>query len=338
MKIGSRVYHTGIKANGIIVDIDETMKKDKLKVQFFWAKYCDVPHGKWRGNRRPNRKWVMTREDSLVETDWTPGPNNIGLTGKRSLETLIRNVCEITRYATVKGRHLPIHNIAINYGGGTRMVHRNTFIINANPIWNKFTQCQIMGDLVPDVLDPNGIHNDINPNEWIIKPMKSIGGKDIRPVMNADNRQDAAQYGEYYQRMFDKVREFRVHVFLWMDNPVSLIQEKVIKYRDQLCWNKKQGGKFRYIYQDGLMDGKYQDAISYDLREKISAVSIEACKKLKYDFGGVDIGMDQDGNLKIFEVNSRMGLREQSLFTYKRMFQALRHLDIPTYREERFNV
>jgi hypothetical protein len=144
--------------------------------------------------------------------------------------------------------------------------------------------------------------------------------------------------GEYYQRRFDKVREFRVHVFLWMDNPVPFIQEKVIKDRDQLCWNKKQGGKFRYVYQDGLTEGKYMDALSVDLRNKLSTAALSACKKLEYDFGGVDIGVDANGNVKIFEVNSRMGLREQSLFTYKRAIQALRHLDIQTYREERFHV
>ena len=65
-------------------------------------------------------------------------------------------------------------------------------------------------------------------------------------------------------------------------------------------------------------------------------VSVKALKALRYDFGGIDIGMDNRGNLKVFEVNSRMGLLEQSLFTYKRAFTALRTLDINRYKEERW--
>jgi hypothetical protein len=329
MEIGSRVYHEGIRANGIVIDIDENMKKDKLKVEFLWAKYCEVPHGKWGGYRSTVRKWVMTREDSLVETDMTPGPNKVTLVGRRSLEKLIRTVAEVDQRKPRDGS-----DIVINYGGGVSNVPDSIFKINANPIWNKYDQCRIMGEtLAPEVFTHISNCPELLQENLIVKPKQSIGGMGIYDYTGQD-----ITHQEYLQVKFDKVREFRVHVFLWMDNPVPFIQEKVIKDHDQLCWNKKQGGKFRYVYQDGLTEGKYMDELSVDLRNKLSTAALSACKKLEYDFGGVDIGVDANGNVKIFEVNSRMGLREQSLFTYKRAIQALRHLDIQTYREERFNV
>jgi glutathione synthase/RimK-type ligase-like ATP-grasp enzyme len=170
--------------------------------------------------------------------------------------------------------------------------------------------------------------------DWIIKPNISMGGRGIR-----HDDGNGLRYGEYYQRKFNKVREFRVHCFLWMDEPVQMIQEKHIENKDQLTWNKKQGGKFRFAYQADMPDFenlKYSEPIAKATREMLTKASVYALKKLKYDFGGLDFGMDKHGNLKIFEVNSRMGLLEQTLFTYKRVFTALKILDIDKYKQERW--
>ena len=68
----------------------------------------------------------------------------------------------------------------------------------------------------------------------------------------------------------------------------------------------------------------------------MTKMAVEALKKLRYDFGGIDFGMDANGKFTIFEVNSRMGLLEQSLYTYKKVFHALRTLNIAGYRRERW--
>ena len=81
---------------------------------------------------------------------------------------------------------------------------------------------------------------------------------------------------------------------------------------------------------------KWSHTLSDKQREEITTLAVEACTLVEYDMGGVDLGMDSDGNIKIFEVNSRMGLREQALFTYKRAFNALRAIDIEQYKKERF--
>jgi len=175
-----------------------------------------------------------------------------------------------------------------------------------------------------------GITGD--PKDWIIKPYISIGGKGIRPALG-----DSLRHGEYFQRKFNKVREFRVHCFRWLDNPVPFVQEKVIGDSGQLCWNKKQGGKFRYVYQDGLSYGKFATDLSMASRKMMTKMAVDALNKIGYDFGGIDFGMDSNGNFKIFEVNARMGLRERSFFTYKQAFCALRTLNINKYKRDKLN-
>ena len=160
-----------------------------------------------------------------------------------------------------------------------------------------------------------------------------MGGKNI--ALYSDARLDVGARTHYFQRKFNKVREFRVHCFLWMDNPVPLIQEKFIENTNQLCWNKKQGGDFKFVYQE-LNEVPDANLLTEENRFIMEDMSIKALKLLKYDFGGVDIGMDAEGNFKIFEVNSRMGVKEQSLFTYKRVFNALRTLNLDDYRSRRW--
>jgi glutathione synthase/RimK-type ligase-like ATP-grasp enzyme len=82
---------------------------------------------------------------------------------------------------------------------------------------------------------------------------------------------------------------------------------------------------------------QYSEPIAKATHDMLEKASVQALKKLKYDFGGLDFGMDKFGNLKIFEVNSRMGLLEQTLYTYKRVFTALRTLDINRYKRERWS-
>jgi hypothetical protein len=108
----------------------------------------------------------------------------------------------------------------------------------------------------------------------------------------------------------------------------------MITDRSQLCWNKKQGGTFHYPYSP--RSGR--DDLEPELRERISDMAIEATKRLKYDFGGIDLALDEDGELWIFEVNSRMGLREMSFATYKPILWELYNIDIDDYKATRWNV
>ena len=65
-KEGDRVYHKTINANGLIFKIDETKERDFYQVVFFWAKYCDVAHGQFRGFNSTYHKWQWCSEDELI--------------------------------------------------------------------------------------------------------------------------------------------------------------------------------------------------------------------------------------------------------------------------------
>jgi len=324
LSIGDRVYHKEARGNGIITDIDETKTKDKYVVEFLWGKYCSIKHGDFRGFKHPERKWQYCREEALIPIPWDyhNDINYVTFLGKRSLDRLMRAVCEIKRRRRRDGS-----DVVITYGQWKHKVPSNVFVLNRKLISNKYEQCKILGDLAPE---SGHVVTDLDRRNWIIKPFYSIGGKGIRTAYEAASRPH-----EYYQRKFNKVREFRVHCFLWMDNKVPLIQEKFIDNPDQLCWNKKQGGEFKFVYQE-LNEVPDARLLTEGNRLIMEDMSIKALKLLKYDFGGVDIGMNEYGEFKIFEVNSRMGVKEQSLFTYKRVFNALRTLNLERYKEERW--
>jgi hypothetical protein len=335
--VGSHVYHQDVEANGIVVDYDGT-KRNQFKVHFPWAKYCTILHGDWvEKPRQRGTKWQWCSRESLTKLDIPIdmggyGQNKVTTLGKRSLDRLIRLQTGLKKRRPHDGS-----DIVVNYGtmfrseDVARFPKQSILLLNRNLVCNKLIQMKMMGEeLCPisQTSEPTTPEGD-----WIIKPFHSIGGKGIRPD---DGR--GLKQGEYYQRKFNKVREFRVHCFMWTDNPVPFIQEKVIGDKDQLCWNKKQGGKFRYVYQDGLSYGKFVSDLSMASRGMMAKMATAALDKLGYDFGGIDFGMDSTGNFKIFEVNSRMGLRERSFFTYKQVLSALKALNIREYKEKRLNA
>jgi hypothetical protein len=321
------VFHKGVLANGYISATNPD-KENPYKVTFYWAKYCDVLHGKWRGTNRPDRKWQWCSHDSLIPLPLVRHrPNKVSSIGGRSLDRLIRNVCELPRRRRGDGS-----DIVICYGQSNHRVWEGLLCLNRHLIMDKGEQMAILGE---DLAPYSTWQRPDTHEGWIIKPKISMGGRGIRRMEEGEK---AAPH-EYYQKEFDKIREFRAHCFLWNeDNPVPFIQEKVIDEKEQLCWNKKQGGRFWYVYQDGRdpEDMRRSDRMSKATRDMITKMSVEALKKLNYDFGGLDFGMDKFGNLKIFEVNSRMGLLEQSLFTYRQMFDKLYNLNIEDYKERRW--
>ena len=331
--IGDHVYHTNIEANGIIVDIDDTKRRDMYKVHFPWAKYCRVRYGSWKEKGTKGTKWQFCGADSLVKLDMPIdfggyGQNKVTMVGKRSLDRLVRLHCGLKPRRPRDGS-----DIILNYGTlctpqSAGRVPASIFMLNRNIVANKLEQMKMMGeDLCPESSSTGQIGD---PADWIIKPYHSIGGKGIRPAAGSSLR-----YGEYYQRKFNKVREFRVHCFRWLDNPVPFVQAKVIDDPNQLCWNKKQGGKFRYVYQEGLEYGNFIHDLSMTTRNMMTKMAVEALEKLDYDLGGIDFGLASDGTLKIFEVNSRMGLRERSFFTYKQAFGRLKTMNLQQYIAKR---
>jgi hypothetical protein len=333
---GQRVYSKSVQANGEIMEIDNFRDAPidyPYKVRFFWGHYIHAQHQKdikgygWKGYLNPdNRKWQWCSENDLVPTwhCYDNGENKVALVSKRITDKRLHLVGELP-YADEGPA-----DIHIRYGGNINR-YPSKLTINKDLIFDKYQQMKMLGDdLTNETWEHIGQVPEVLQNDLIIKPRRSCGGANIKPY------DGNLRMNDYIQKKFPKDREFRAHCFLWGDNPVPYIQEKTVNDKSQLCWNKKQGGTFRVVYQDGLNHGAYLGTLDDAARMQMTHMSIDALRRLKYDSGGIDFGMATDGTLKIFEVNSAMGLRERSLFTYKEMFQKLRTLDIYNYKATRW--
>ena len=171
LSIDSRVYHKGIKANGVVVDIDAT-KRNQYKVRFFWAKYCDVLHGEWKERMRTGTKWQWCDGENLIETALSEPINKVTSIGGRSLDRLIRNVCEFDRRQRDDGS-----DIVMVYGQSNHQIPDEMLVLNRDIVINKMLQCQQMGEY----LAPRSAKGIIGDNAgWIIKPFQSMGGRGIR--------------------------------------------------------------------------------------------------------------------------------------------------------------
>jgi hypothetical protein len=325
-KVGDRVYDKAINANGYVVDTRTGLRP--VKVQYFWAMFSKFTMGwpertrsQWHTETPDKVRWAD--EEELVSTPMPDSiTNTVGMFGKRILNKRIRLIAEIERY-----RYGDFCDIVIRYGkrpDGYRTEGLVKLILNHNLTINKWDQCCLLGDLAPAVeAYPD---DSMEGQDWIVKPMYSVGGKGI------ENWNGYNHEGKYLQRRINKTREFRAHVYLWAKDQVPLIQEKIIDDRSQLCWNMKQGGKFHYMHEPAI--GK--ENLDADLVQGIKDISTRALKKLKYDMGGVDLCMDEDGKLWILEVNSYWGQREMTLASTKMTFNELRHIDIDSYVRDRW--
>jgi len=328
LKVGDRVFDKEVQANGEIMDIGDGI----ALVRYFWAHYCNFYHDGPKGVKGYNMGGYLNpnnRKIREVETGYLvkqgvdfAGVNSIALVNRRVTDRRLHLVAEIP-YAREFNA-----DINIRYGGN---LNRNggRLCINEKIVIDKFDQMKLLGE---DLSLRSVTDRTFDGPGWIIKPRRSCGGENIHYANNRYARPGV----DYYQEFFPKVREFRAHCFLWNDNPVPFIQEKIIQDGNQLCWNKHQGGVFQYVYQQGLGYGKYHGNLTEDELETMTKMSVAALKRLKYDSGGIDFGMDTQGNFKIFEVNSAMGLRERSLFTYKEVYNKLRHIDINDYKAKRW--
>jgi len=222
-------------------------------------------------------------------------------------------------------------------------------IINEKLIGNKLEAQQKMREdsvLVEHILFAS---TSTEPAEegWILKPYASQGGVGIR-----DYTGGRIPSGFYLQRKANKVREFRAHVGLWIQNPVFTIQEKKPKpelwqqliYNQAetegleyhwpttedvrqfmpLTWNIESGFYFR---RTTTPDNRRDKVRRYPLLGRIEEVAVKAVKALGYQFGAVDILMDDERQLWVTEVNSHPAIKnEESKSIYRQALEPLREI------------
>jgi len=320
MEIGDRVYHRGINGNGIVVALrEEGSYRDRAGVRFWNPHHVERELHNLEGEI-PENAGLWCSDDNLVRTP-VPISNGrkVSILGNKGTHKRMRRVAELPRRRARDGS-----DIIVNYGYPKHKVSRRLFVLNRVITSNKYRQCCLFRDY--DVPVPD-ISRTRQPG-YIQKPFFSFGGNNI-----FEGRHIRPSLGGYYQRKIDKVREFRAHAFLWGGHKVPLIQEKTVPDRNQLCWNKHQGGTFNVAHCPLLSINEIGE-----LADRVTDISVRALKVLHHDFGGVDILMDEDGELWIVEVNSRCGAKERTLAVYKTKLWELFSMNIPEYKGERWNL
>jgi hypothetical protein len=316
-EIGDRIYHRNQIANGIITDFrSHTQHKDWIGVKFMWAKMSPSYHNIILPRRENGDKVELwTRPSELVLTPKPKQTKNIKMFGRVGFKKRLRAVCEIKRQYKDRFKYT---DIVLGYGRTKSWVPYDLPMINRNVNCNKYEQSVMLGHMAPEVLHLSQYGHSTSPEDWILKPYYSVGGDGIQSYLE----QTPYHKPRYLQRKINKVREFRAHFYSWpedFNNQVPLIQEKIIYDKTQLCWNKNKGGTFVYKYQPHLGT----DELDTELRKDIQKVAIRACNAIDYDMGGVDIGLDDEGRLWVFEVNSMVGMREKTLATFKQIIWML---------------
>lgn len=107
--------------------------------------------------------------------------------------------------------------------------------------------------------------------------------------------------GDYYVQYIETTTDWRCHIFkgqsIRLGHKVPRIEKPHPKFRS---WNT--GWKLIY-------DGTNPPRGLRDTAKK-------ACEALGYDFGAVDIGVDKDGKIVVWEVNAAPGLEGNTIATY----------------------
>lgn len=319
MEIGDRVYHPGLNKNGIVRAIREGFQC-RIGIELFTTDEIEeTPHDLDETLNENKGLWV--NESKLVPT---PKPdtmiNKVTVFGNRGLQKRIRLIAELPRRFNRDGS-----NVIVNYGVVKHKLAPRIMVLNRNiRRGSKLTHLKLF--------ERQGVQVPAYSKEYIEgyiqKPLFSFGGRGI--VEGNDINFDNAE--TYFQQKIRKVREFRVHVLTWADSQVPIIQEKTPGNPEDLCWNRHNNGKFETKFSKLLGINKLEDV---DLQEKLSEIGRRCARALRYDFGGVDVLMNEGGELFVVEMNCRCGLRERSLGEYKQWFWKLGNMDLREYQERR---
>ena len=186
----------------------------------------------------------------------------------------------------------------LNWGKSTDL-SKYTNVFNRTLIKDKLKSLQIMQDSgvsVPKFWDNRHI---IPLHEYPILSRQYYHscGTDIFMLKLPKNR------GDYYVQYIPKVAEFRVHVI----GTTSFISQKTSRCSENtICWNYHNGFIFRDI-------NIYKSArATHSMRD----LAYKAIKALGYDFGAVDIIVDEWDMPYCLEVNSAPALSDKRIKKY----------------------
>ncbi len=134
-------------------------------------------------------------------------------------------------------------------------------------------------------------------------------GKDIVVINNYDELRACNR--PYFFVYINKASEWRVHV---LGGEVKILSQKRFQGEGDkpIVWSNDNG--FRFINR--VSHDEADDILFYKLRE----IAIKSVEALRYDFGAVDMALDEDDNIYVLEVNSSPALNRNRRRVYIKYF------------------
>jgi len=142
--------------------------------------------------------------------------------------------------------------------------------------------------------------------ELIFKELNHSRGEGIFFINNHDDLIKVIDNGKkgYVEQVIGNDREFRVHV---CDGKAFYIDEKLPREEGHTAKIKNLANGYKY--RNRKRTRPYPKTIRKEAIKAVQALGIE--------FGAVDVAIDSDGNINVFEVNSAMGLRTKTAKLYQ---------------------
>lgn len=197
--------------------------------------------------------------------------------------------------ARIYFRTMPRGGVIINWGYSCGKG------LNAHIIGNKLKELEVLRDA--GIAVPDFIRMGSKLESWakgkypiLLRNLHHAQGRDI-VIVKAERELDRETAGnkDFAIQYINKIAEFRAHV---CGDKVVLVTKKVAidSKADKMICNHGRGWK-QCTYERGR-----------DFYRKVADIAIPAIKAAHYDFGAVDIIIDNKGKAYVLELNAAPGL------------------------------
>jgi hypothetical protein len=212
-------------------------------------------------------------------------------------ERLGKDSCSLDYYTGDMDISTENSDFLVNWGYAGRVwkTHRCPDINNRNTLENKGAQKRAL--VAARVRSPKVFEVGEFPNVPVVVRMASHHGGNDAIYVETKEEWDKIKhkyYGGYATEFVDKVAEYRVHST--MISGALYATRKCIKNKGLLCWNNAN---------ERVLGSRETDRL---LLRRLALIGKKAIKAIGYDFGAVDVMMDEAGMLWVIEVNSAPAL------------------------------
>ena len=184
--------------------------------------------------------------------------------------------------------------------GSRGVAFRNIPVVNAPINRTKYSQLVLARDAgVPCPETVMNIETN-NPDEWLFKPMFSLGGRHI--CLSGQRPNDVSGYFQKFIPGADRRYELRVHACTWRPASEFLCQKRIHDDVSVITWNHHTGGRFVTV----------NEPHRYNVFIRAQVLADAALRAVGLDFGGVDFIVKQDGTILFLEINMALGFTLQA--------------------------